>query len=247
LYVNQGYWYWLSMRLKLPHYNVGEQFIDAMAERFMFSLMALDKIGKQFYLGTDNDTMTNTLYHFNYFSVLITGIFDNIALEINKKLKTNLPEWKVNLKNPVLLKEIEKENKFLRQHIDDFMPFIKLINGIRNLVVHRQGLPDSRFEYPGENWKANFVEVNAEIQSYLKNCKDVKTDFDPFTELGFFHSGETFLEPFHFVLTVEKKLTVFIDKYLEILGYPSFIELAKVSGDDFANTLIQFEKGHLGF
>lgn len=52
--LNKGYWYLLSMRLKLPHYNVTDQLIGAMSKRFEFLLMALDEIGFQFYLGTNN-------------------------------------------------------------------------------------------------------------------------------------------------------------------------------------------------
>jgi hypothetical protein len=38
------------------------------------------QMGFQYYQGVDNDTMDNTLYHFNYFVSLITGIFDSLAI-----------------------------------------------------------------------------------------------------------------------------------------------------------------------
>jgi hypothetical protein len=86
--LNKGLWYWFSMRLKLAHYNVGtptlgDPMIDALADRFYYALMALDEMGIQYFLGSNNDTMDDTLYHFNYLITLITGIFDNLALKTN--------------------------------------------------------------------------------------------------------------------------------------------------------------------
>ncbi len=59
---------------------VVDKILDAFSSRFVFLLMALDEMGFQYYQGVDNDTMDNTLYHFNYFISLITGIFDSLAI-----------------------------------------------------------------------------------------------------------------------------------------------------------------------
>ena len=129
--LNKGYWYWLSMRLKLPHYNVGDKMIDALAYRFYYVLIALDEIGIQFYLGVDNDTMDNTLYHFNYLISLITGMFDNLALKTNSYLNINFLDFrKVSLSNKSgrsFLRQIRDKRVDIRNHISDYMNFINLI------------------------------------------------------------------------------------------------------------------------
>ncbi len=250
--LNKGYWYLLSKRLKLPHYNVGDELIDALSKRFEFILMALDEIGTQFYLGTNNDTMDNELYHFNYFIILTTGIFDNLALKTNEQLGINFRDLRnVCLNNNggrEFLRAIRERNQTLRNHISAYMPFINLIYEFRELVVHRQGLLDMHSENRGDlNWRANFIAVNTEIQDRLRTCGDVQSDFDPFTEWGLYQMHDLLLlEPYHFALAVEKKLAEFIDMYLEILGSPSFIASARLNGDDFANTLNRFDKDHLG-
>src|SRR5450759_2745183 len=148
------------MRLKLPHYNVGDPMIDALSLRFQYILMALDEIGIQFYSGTGNDTMDNTLYHFNYLISLITGIFDNLALKTNSHLAINFVDLrKVCINNNSgreFLREIRNKNQGLRDHISVYMDFINLIYEFRELVVHREGLSSTAFENMDEHWKANF-------------------------------------------------------------------------------------------
>ena len=48
--LNKGGWYWLSIRLKIPHYlNVEDPMVDALAYRLYYALMALDEMGIQYY------------------------------------------------------------------------------------------------------------------------------------------------------------------------------------------------------
>ena len=250
--LNKGYWYLLSMRLKLPHYNVGDPIIDALSKRFEFILMALDEMGIQFYQGTNNDTMDNTLYHFNYLISLTTGIFDNLALKTNKQLGINFADLrKVSINNNggrEFLREVRSRNVTLREHISNYMTFINLIYKFRELVVHREGLACTAFENHDDNWRANFIKVNLDVRNRLRNCGDVGSEFDPFTLWGFYQLDDfLLLEPYHFALEATKKLRTFIDIYLELLEYPSFIASVQIKGDKFANTLNKFERGHLGF
>ena len=251
--LNKGYWYLLSMRLKLPHYNVGDLMIDALSQRFEFILMALDEIGIQFYLGTNNDTMDNTLYHFNYLITLTTGIFDNLALKTNTELGINFADLrKVCINNNggrEFLREVRSRNQTLRDHISAYMTFINLIYELRELIVHREGLAHTAFENRGDNhWRANLITMNEDVREGLRTCGDVSSEFDPFTLWGFYQlSNFLLLEPYHFAVEATKKLSAFVDRYLELLGAPSFIASARTKGDDFADTLNRFERGHLGF
>lgn len=252
--LNKGYWYLLSMRLKLPHYNVGDPMVDALANRFYYSLMALDEMGIQYYLGTNNDTMDNTLYHFNYLITLITGIFDNLALKTNTQLGINFTDLrKVSINNNsgrVFLREVRDKRPDIRKHINNCVEFINLIYLFRELVVHREGLAKTGFENRNDDgkWKANFIKVNDEIKQKLRACGDKTSNYDPFTEWGFYElHTEYFLDPYNFSLKAIRKLIEFIEKYLELLGYTSFIEASKKKEGDFTRTLTFFESYHLGF
>lgn len=252
--LNKGYWYLLSTRLKIPHYNVGDLMIDALFYRLYYALMALDEMGIQYYLGVNNDTMDNTLYHFNYLISLITGIFDNLALKTNAQLEINFSDLrKVSLSKRSgreFLRKVREKNPQIRDHINSYVEFINLIYCFRELVVHREGISKTGFEYRGEEgkWKANFIRISEQMKRYLGGCGDEESEFDPFSKWGFYQlHSELFLEPYHFSTSAIKKLIEFVDKYLELLGYSSFIEDAKQRDNDFAHTLKLFEKDHLGF
>lgn len=252
--LNKGHWYWLSMRLKLPHFNVGDPMIGALAHRMYYSLMALDEMGIQYYLGVNNDTMDNTLYHFNYLISLFTGIFDNLALKTNSQLGINFTDLrKVSIHNKSgkeFLKEIREKNQDIRDHITSYVEFINLIYLFRELVIHREGLAKTGFEDRSDNgkWKANFVKVTKDIKEKLTACGDQKNKYDPFTKWGFYqlYTGY-FLDPYNFSLEAIKKLVIFVEKYLELLGCSSFIKSQKQKKGDFTTTLNFFEKHHLGF
>lgn len=250
--LNKGYWYWLSMRLKLPHYNVGDTMIDALAFRFYYALMALDEMGIQFYLGVNNDTMDNTLYHFNYLISLITGIFDNLALKTNSYLSINVADLRrvslSNVSGRQFLKEIRTKRPDIRDHIASYMNFIRLIYFFRELVVHREGLGKVTVDIDRE-WKANLIKISKRMKNRMRMCGDSGSEIDPFSRWGYYEVGSRnmYLEPYHFSIEVLKTLTEFVDRYLELLGYQSFVDTAKQRMDDFGRTLKTFEELHLGF
>ena len=240
--LNKGYWYWLSMRLKIPHYNVGDTMIDALAHRLCYALMALDEMGIQYYLGIDSDTMDNTLYHFNYLITLITGIFDNIALKTNTYLSINFQDLrKVSLSNKSgkeFLIEIREKNPDIREHIISYSNFIRLIYSFRKLVIHREGLSTA----------GGYIKISEEIKKNIDHCSDENSEYDSFSKWGVYRiHDDSYLVPYQFSLTAINMLIRFVDKCLELLGYPSFIETQKQKGDDFPRTLKFYEKYHLGF
>ncbi len=251
LTLNMGFWYWLSMRLKLPHYNVGDPMIDALAHRVYFALMGLDQIAIQFYSGANNDTMDMMLYHFNYLISLVTGVFDNLALKTNSDLGINFTDLrKVSLSNMSgddFLREVRDRNPALRGHITSYMNFIMLVYSLRDLVLHREGLGKTGYKNVQEGWQFNFVRIPDESKNYIKFCGDAESDYQPFTKWGLYEGVPgTFLEPYHFSANIVSTLTEFADKFLELLGFPSFVETQKKVQDEFTDTLVQFEQGHVG-
>lgn len=250
--LNKGYWYLLSMRLKIPHYSEGDLMIHALADRLTFALMALDEMGTQYCLGANNDTPENTLYHFNYLISLITGIFDNLALKTNTYLGINFPiRSRISLSNKSdgeFLKQIASKNADIRSLISSYVHFINLIYSFRERVIHREGFARTSLVYRGDvKWRGSFIKISREQRDYAKLCGDVESDFDPFSKWGLYEiQSEYLLDPYHFSMSAVSMLIAFVDRYLELLGYPSFIEAQKQKDGHFTQTLNFFEKYHLG-
>jgi len=246
--VNKGYWYFLGMRLLLPHYNVGDNYIDALSHRIYYSLMALDEMAIQFYTGVNNDTMDLTLYHFNYFIGLITGIFDNLALKTDKQLDINFPhKTKIGLHNKDFLAEVRAKGPDIRTHINSHVEFINTVYHLREKIIHRDLFDYVSFESRdnGNKWKANFVRIPKEVLECLNGMGDKPSEYDPFSVWGAyqFHDVEIFLEPYQFAIKATEVLGKFVDRYLELLGYPVFNRETQ----DFAEVMNRYEKQRLGY
>ena len=256
---NKGYWYWLSFRQKIPNFHVGDPFINAFSVRFLYLLESLDEIGFQYYLELDRDTMNTMMYHFNYFIILITGIFDSLAIKTKNRYKLNFnndknpPNTSLNKKaGRDFLKALRGKNLKLRTHITRYVSFIKLIYELRELLIHREML-DINFFTPSEKeekHRIGTVVVNQKIIDLITKCGDKMREYDNFTEWGVFNRhNKYFISPFYFAKTATRTLIEFSNKYLEFLGYNNFIdELQKKDlNDPFLESLKSFENNRLGF
>jgi len=235
---NEGLWYWVAFRNKIPHYNVSSKLINSLSNRFIYLLMSLDKMGFEYYLGVNNDTQANLIYFFNYYVSLVTGIMDNLALEAKDKFKVafkndHIPN-KISLYNAGagkdFLKALEQKNKPLRNHIRDYLELINLIYELREVVIHRDMLDKTAFEYndeDGTKWESNFIKIDKNIWDIINRLTD-SDELDPFSKWGKYKLHELyFLEPFTFCKEFLRRLIPFVDSFLEKLGFPDFIENLK--------------------
>jgi len=256
--LNKGYWYWLSFRTKVPFYNVGDPILDAFAQRFVFLLMSDDEIGFQYFSGVNNDTMDNAVYHFNYFILLTSGIFDSLAIRTFNQYKlvfkdSNNPS-RISLcseNGKQFLKALREKHEVLRDHIHDYVDFIKVIYLLRDTVVHREGLKQARFESRerDRNWQVNFIRVPNELVHHLRQCGDKREDYEPWTRFGVYRLHDTvYLEPYKFVKSSTLALSDFCSKYLQLLGFNNFVEEMERNKpeDDFVRTMKAFRESNVG-
>ena len=246
---NKGYLYELALKEKLPHLTHYNPIITALSFRAQYSLMAIDEMGIQPYLGVNNDTNDTSLYHFFYLIMLITGIFDNLALEANDILKINyLEKRKIGLSTKCcndFLKEIRVKNPDIRNHITNYVDFIKLIYYFREKVIHREGLSVVTFHHnhKTEDWLASFIKVTKDVPDLAKRCGDRDLEYDAVTKWGIYTSySEYFVMPYFFSISAVETLFEFTDKFLELLGYKSRKSELKKNKD-----LEDFKKYYLGF
>jgi len=255
---NKWWWYWYSFRSKIPNYHVGDSILDAFASRFAYLLMSLDEIGFQYYSGANNDTMETTIYHFNYFISLVSGIFDALAISTKNQLGIKFDRDDIYSKtslNPKagkeFLKGVREKNPDLRQHIMKNIHFIKLIYDLRELVVHREMLPKSSFEDTNQKWKANFITVNPDVADLITQCGDRSQDYEPMTIWGLYSVVPRFrfLEPYHFSKAAATTLVSFCNTFLHLLGFGDFVESFEKQGkkDIFTRTMERFREDSLGF
>lgn len=255
---NPGLWYWYSFRSKVPHYNVPDRahmdkkhILEEFANRFTYLLCSLDNIGIQYFFPTDSDFFVQ--FNFNYFILLVTGVFDCLAIETKDKynLKFNydfLPNKTslyAKLGKP-FLQALEKVNIFLRQHISLYSNFIHLVYSFREYAIHREGfrimgiIPSFQgVRKLGSSHGTNRYTVDDKVVTAIKatgyKSKELSewgiSYFDPFI----------FLEPYRFCKMITSLLIEFSDKYLELLGFSNFIDSAL--GKDMKS----FEQTRLGF
>ena len=256
---NKGYWYWFSFRQKIPNFHVGGPVLNAFSVRFLYLLESLDEIGFQYYLELDRDTMNTMMYHFNYFIILITGIFDSLAIKTKNKheliIENNKYPSRISLNKKVgkdFLNALREKNPKLHNHISEYVYFRKLIYELRELLIHREMLGINIFP-PSEDEEKNrmgTVKVKQKIIDLVKQCGDKIREYDNFTEWGVLsRNNNYFLIPFYFAKTATRTLIEFSNKYLELLGYNNFIdELQKKDlNDPFLKSLKSFENNRLGF
>ena len=251
---NKGLWYWLSMRTKLPHYNVDDMVVNALASRVEFALMALDEIGIQYYSGINNDVMSNTEYHFNYLISLITGIFDNLAIKTNDLYNFKLkPPFKISLSKACrkdFLKEINKVNPKLDILIRDHTELIEVAYSLREIVIHREKLDKCSFQFRSNdcNWMLNLIEIPQKTYGHIIKCGDKKSLYSPFSNWGVHAQvNKIHIIPYYFSCEIMQMLLKFTDEYLRLIGYDSFVKNEIKKKSSFGKELENFEKNHLGF
>jgi len=235
-------WYWHTMRLKLPYYNVGEKYIDSLVTRFNYCLMAVDFIGIEFFKGANNTTLEMSIYHFDHLIALITGIFDNFALKINESLTNKVTDRrKINLTNRDFLKIVRDENIIIRDYIMQHTDFIKLIYSFREIILHREGLD-------AKNALRNAIEIDPKIKMRLHHLKDQKLPYDDFSEWGYydFSSRSLFIEPYHFAKKGTLYLTDFINEFFKIFGYSYYLEKERNGNQHLFSLMKSSKKWSLG-
>lgn len=248
--INKGGYYQYSLHSKVSHFQYRkDSILEAFANRFLYLLMSLDEMGIQYYSGGKSDNSDTIIYHFNYFISLVTGIFDTLAIRTNSEYSLGFAGTDVSLNSNAgkrFLKGLRDQNPQLRKHIQDSNKFIQLIYQLREVVIHREMLPRTRFEstYYSNSWRINLLEITPEVHSLIKQCKDKKLKYQQRTEWGLFQLSTSIgIEPYCFAKKAARVLVDFCDKYFHHLGFESSL-------DNFmeeAEQIELFEKYRLGF
>lgn len=265
--VNEGYWYLLFFRTLVPYFNYSGSILNSFANRFIYLLKSVDLIGFQYYLGVSNDTFDNMIYYFNYAIVLITGIFDSLAIETKNKYNLKFSKDDIPSRTSLnpragkdFLKALEEKNPELHTHVRKYLNFINVIYKLREKIIHREMIDKITVFYKDYNdeWQNNLIKIDNGIHSLIMSLNDKKKKYDPFTQWGLYKVNykvkgkdetEYFLEPFNFIKMSTKTLAYFSNNFLKLLGYNNFVKTieAKKQKSDFIQQLKIFKKYSLAY
>ncbi len=230
--------------------------MESFASRFVFLLMSVYEMGMQYYSGANNDTMDSTLYHLNYFISLVTGIFDCLAIETKDRLHLRFEDdsnpSRTSLSTRAgrhFLAALGDENRNLRRLITNQAGFVNLVYTLRESFIHREGLRETVFAFQNqdERWRQNFLVIPESISSAIQQLGDRTKRYDALSEWGVFgHRSGHYLLPFYFAKSATLRLISFSNSYLQLLGFPSFIESLDAR-NHFRQSISAFENDRLGF
>lgn len=174
------------------------------------------------FVNLDDDLLI--FYHMEYLVSLVTGIFDNLAIETANMHHISLARNRISLSKDAgreFLKELANKDPAVKKHIDSHRDFINLIYDCRERVVHREGLK-RKISPLAAHW-SNFIEIDHVIKNYIKNCGDKQSPYKQITEWGVVEQqGNIYLDPFYFAKHVCLKLIAFSDDYLKLINFPKF-------------------------
>lgn len=276
-YANKGLWYLLSMKHKVSEYQSmwstlvygqkkipnGKLFTEigaSLGDRIIDMLVAVDEIGQNYYDGSNNDTKDNTIYHFNYWITLFTGVLDSLAWLtiyrydfVNDFLKKYLEIGLRKKENKKFLNKINKYNKNLFVFVNNSTKLTNLIYLPRNIVVHRSRMKGIRVCSKENGMKLNMVHIP---KIFFDNIKDISSEKgDVKNDWGHFTPGHDLylLEPYAFVKKTTMLLIEFTNEYLKLLDFKSYGESFSITKtenkemDEFRKMLKGFGEYKLGY
>jgi hypothetical protein len=256
--MNKGFWYWIYFRWKIPHYNVAipassslttqNDILHAFGKNICYLLIAVDELGKLHYLKSDDEVMT--LFHFNYLISLITSIFDNLAVHTYEKYSIKFPSHhvpsRISLKNnggKEFLKEVEKQNIDLRNHIRTYANFINLIDKLRNRVVHARGLKEIGFYLDFK--MSSVILINSDEEGMIRSSGDKPGPYRILSEWGVYNyvpgRNYFFVDPYFFARSATRLILRFADEFLKLAGHKKFLDNLNPN-DDFSQLMNEFQK-----
>ena len=241
----RAFHYWFLLRYLFPRFTEawrvavfgkaviqnGAQIMDVLsglADRLQNALCASDRIALEYMKHPINSTEWEILYHFNYFCLLATGVFDALAwltvhrysMPIGGVFDVSIHIKGSKSRGADFVKAISQKNATLASFIQKNQDLIKLFYPMRHSVQHREPVGGTLFEDRTEGWTASLVRIKTDA---LTAIQKIDTQRHPFSEWGLLNTFPDLLEPYRFTRKALRELMVFSNEYLKSLDFPSLI------------------------
>lgn len=241
----RAFHYWFLLRYLFPSFTEawkvavfgkaviqnGTQIMDVLsglADRLQNALCASDRIAMEYMKHPINSTEWEILYHFNYFCLLVTGIFDSLAwltvhrysMPIGGVFDVRIRIGKSGSHGDKFVKAISQKNTTLASLIQKNQDLINLFYPIRHSAQHREPAGGTLFVSRTEGWTASLVRIKNDA---LTAIQKIDTQRQPFSEWGLLNTFDEYLEPYRFTRKALRKLMIFSNEYLKALDFPKLI------------------------
>jgi hypothetical protein len=213
--------------------NNGQEMQDVLAglaDKFQNALSSSDRIAMEYMKRPVNSTEWEMLYHFNYFCMLATGIFDSLAwltvyrhsIPVYQPYQVSIRITGFKSRGAKFVSNISRCNLPLASFIASQQDFINLFYPMRDATHHREPVGGAQFEDGNEGWTASLATLKPDAVSAIKSVDQLS---HPFTKWGLLNASESFalLEPYRFTRKALRELLAFTSTYIELLDFPSLI------------------------
>jgi len=224
-FLDKGFFYWLLTRHRLPRmwkyfsacvYS-GQQRKDGISDlggsiltRSVRALEARDEIGYQFYSTQSNNTRDAMMYHFDYLTLLLSGIFDSMASVARRVYSIRKPnERNSNFRSEKYLNALRKNGGDRLYEVvthQDFIDLMTMLTALRN-TIHGANLRTLAYKEPVKEEKS-FVALEKTIANAVW---DASARYSSPNEWGIFQSHEILFEPYTYSITLIRECYKFIN------------------------------------
>ena len=166
-----------------------EKWLSSLLDRLEFFCRSIDTIKLETLRHPNHITSSRILYHLNYISASVPGIFDNIAHFINQRFNLMIDKNKIILKkgerelksnqDSIFISALRLKCENLAQYIslDATQRKIQMIYPMRDGFVHRKQLVPALYVDSSLNVKMNSFFVSDEFYEKLVALKECNYDY----------------------------------------------------------------------
>jgi hypothetical protein len=202
--------------------------LSGLGDRLQNALYASDDIALEFMKRPVNSTEWEMLYHFNYFCLLATGVFDALAwltvhrysMPVSDRLGVSIHITGPKSRGTKFVNAISQKNASLASFIQNHADLIRLFYPMRHAAQHGEPVGGTQFEDRDEGWTASLARIKIDALTGI-NKIDIKGN--PFSSWGLLGTWSGLLEPYRFTRKALRELMAFSNEYLKLLDFPSMI------------------------
>jgi len=202
--------------------------LSGLADRLENAFCASDRIAMEFMKRPINSTEWEILYNFNYFCLLLTGVFDTLAwltvhrysMSIRNHLEVSIQIRGPKSRGARFVNSISQKNPPLASFIKKNEDLIKLFYPMRHSAQHREPVGGAQFENRSEGWTASLAQIKSDAVTAIRK---IDTQGHPFSEWGLLDNLTNLLEPYRFTRKALREIVAFSNVYINFLDFPSLI------------------------
>jgi hypothetical protein len=198
-----------------PARNDVRDYLLSLDTRLHYLLEARDRIGYLYYTSAGLNANDAVLYHLNYFFLLVTAVFDNLAWILRHVYKLDLDKpQQVGVRRSEFKERIN--TKFDRLFASR-ESLLKVFYGTRHSVAHRLVMWGIGFRDDETNGGANLVETSDDLAAAVEAI-DPAPSKRPYSQWGLVRVGPAaLLEPYRFTTAALAKLLRLVDDFFALL------------------------------